>query len=895
MALLSRHLRSHLVVAPSTSVGKSIFSTGLVRASLAIGERVGYLKPVGTGSGDGDDELHLQKFAPGVKTSCLFHFDEPVSPHLAVERAGQDGAGGSKAMKAPTDQEFAAAVRRYAREFARETEGRRSSLYIESAGGVHSPTLSGTSQLDAFRPLLPPTLLVASAELGGISTTISAYESLLLRGYDVDAVLVFREEYYQNYSYFEKWFGERGIRVGVVDHPPPQLPSASEDALALEAYYKQLAGPPLQRVVTRLQQLHLDRLSNLATAPRRTLDKVWWPFVQHGLVQNEQDVMVIESAYGDHFNVFSTSAPPAQNGSTPEAAAAASPVIPPPTSPSASSAPPAPSPSASLSSTTPSESAAPLTSPVFDGSASWWTQCLGHANPELILAAAHSAGRFGHVMFPTATNLPALTLAEKLLSGVGAGWASRAFFSDNGSTGMEVALKMALRAFAEREGVPPEEGRKLAVLGLKGSYHGDTIGAMDACEGGVYSERVEWYQGRGHWLAAPEVKIEKGEVVVRAGTGGAEEKARYSSLTELYDVERRVKDDPLAQQYRAEIEQELEERLNRGDGIRFGALVLEPVVMGAGGMIFVDPLYQRVLVDVVRTNRRLFPSQPSPSSSSPEGTVPRSAIDDTPIWRGLPVIFDEVFVGLHRLGRQTASSFLGSAASPCKPDIACYAKILTGGLVPLSITLASDAVFQAFWGESKVDALLHGHSYTAHAVGCGVANKTLEILGRMEKRGQWDGPKADWTSSASPLSSPSAPSSAVTPSTSSTPAVVPTFSLWSSSFVERVSSHPVVTGTMALGTVLAIHLRPPPSDESNYAYASLGADSFLRRLRHSAPAHSAEAASSSPTGAPFGIHARPLGNVVYLMSSLNSAPETLRSVERSVWDALEAEREQRGL
>ncbi|GAA6013795.1 hypothetical protein JCM10207_008193 [Rhodosporidiobolus poonsookiae] len=888
--MLSRHLRTHLVVAPSTSVGKSIFSTGLVRASLQLGERVGYLKPVGTGSGDGDDELHLQRFAPRAHTACLFHFDEPVSPHLAVERAASGAAGGKSALQAPTDAQFAAAVGKYVRSWEDKTRGRRSSLYIESAGGVHSPTLSGTSQLDAFRPLLPPALLVASAALGGISTTISAYESLLLRGYDVDAVLVFREEYYQNYAYFEQWFGERGIRVGVVDPPPEQLPSAVEDAANLERYYQQLEGAPLQHVVTRLQQVHLDRLSNLATAPRRTLDQVWWPFVQHGLVKNEQDVMVIESAHGDHFNVFSTSSPP--SASTPaqpaEFAAAASPVI--PSSPSAAEPSSAPPPSAAPPVSAPAPRP-PLTSPVFDGSASWWTQCLGHANPELTLAAAHSAGRFGHVMFPTATNLPALTLAERLLAKVGNGWASRVFFSDNGSTGMEVALKMALRAFASRERLSPEEGRKLAVLGLQGSYHGDTIGAMDACEGSVYSERVEWYEGRGAWLAAPEVRVEAGgEVVVRSGADGTRI-AAFPSLGGLYDVRRRVAErDPLVEAYRTEIEAELKRRIDAG--LRFGALILEPVVMGAGGMIFVDPLYQHVLIDVVRSNRRLFPSAPPASALS-------SPVDGTPAWTGLPVIFDEVFVGLHRLGPASTTSFLKQ-----KPDIACYAKILTGGLVPLALTLASDAVFRAFWSNEKVDALLHGHSYTAHAVGCGVANKTLEILGRMEQQGAWDAAKKDWRASVSSpnVASASRTASSSTPSASSPPASIdplpasaashaptPAFSLWSSSFVQRLASHPAVEGVMALGTVLAIHLRSP-SSSSGYSYSSTAAEGVLHRLRHVPGAHTAAFAAASPTGQPFAIHARPLGNRVYFMSSLNSSPETLSAVEESVWSALEAER-----
>ncbi|MCZ6919337.1 MAG: hypothetical protein O7C60_02990, partial [Rickettsia endosymbiont of Ixodes persulcatus] len=179
----------------------------------------------------------MKKFGKSVKTGCLYHFDEPVSPHLAVQRAV---AGG---VKVPTDLEFQRAVKGFVGDFARETKGKRSSLYIESAGGkaenhfplsilreigktnafflsigVHSPTLNGTSQLEAFRPLLPPTLLVASHELGGISTTISAYESLLLRGYEIDAVLCFKEDYYENFKYFEKYFElERGIKVGVID------------------------------------------------------------------------------------------------------------------------------------------------------------------------------------------------------------------------------------------------------------------------------------------------------------------------------------------------------------------------------------------------------------------------------------------------------------------------------------------------------------------------------------------------------------------------------------------------------------------------------------------------------------------------------------------------------
>ena len=83
--------------------------------------------------------------------------------------------------------------------------------------------------------------------------------------------------------------------------------------------------------------------------------------------------------------------------------------------------------------------------------------------------------------------------------------------------------------------------------------------------------------------------------------------------------------------------------------------------------------------------------------------------------RAIPVIADEVFTGLWRLGHPSAMSLLHS-----QPDIACYAKLLTGGTVPLSATLASAAVFEAFRGDTAAQALLHGHSYTAHPIGCQV-------------------------------------------------------------------------------------------------------------------------------------------------------------------------------
>ncbi len=126
--------------------------------------------------------------------------------------------------------------------------------------------------------------------------------------------------------------------------------------------------------------------------------------------------------------------------------------------------------------------------------------------------------------------------------------------------------------------------------------------------------------------------------------------------------------------------------------VEIGALVIEPIVIGAGGMKFVDPLFQKLLVLECKS-------------------------------RKIPVIFDEIFVGIYRLGHVSTYELLG-----VHPDIACYGKILTGGTVPLAVTLASDSVYNTFLSDSKAAALLHGHSYTAHPIGCAAALATLEEI-----------------------------------------------------------------------------------------------------------------------------------------------------------------------
>ncbi|CAD6939053.1 unnamed protein product [Tilletia caries] len=892
---LYSHLRIHQVFGANTDVGKTLFTTALCLAETHFsspGKQVHYLKPVSTGP---------------ARTATLVQYPDALSPHLAARKAC-----GDELHKIPTDHDLRARISSWISETASLTmearpdvqQGTNSSvLYLETAGGVHSPTPSGSSQATLLRPFRFPTILIGSPHLGGISATISAYESLVLQGYNIDAILLIAEqegaEKWGNAEYLAKWTEERadeGLRFWSIGGPslerglstsawgpPPERGSSTdaEDREAMRQWYHGLVhgngqpGPPssssstqgLSAVLQHLQQRHNARLQNLDSLAQRTRDVCWWPFTQHEQFKSNSDVTVIDSAYGDMFVSYtkptSSSRQDDQQGSN---------------------------------------SPGSLLSPLLDSSASWWTQCLGHAHPRLALAAARAAARYGHVIFPGAANEPATKLSELLLgrspvdsSSIKskpsvAPWASRVFFSDDGSTGTEVAFKMAIASaearYSTRTGQPsaslprtaqadvdakavPAAGTakasrsssskfmpaqtqvdraplQPAVLGLRGSYHGDTIGAMDASDPSVYNARVPWYTGKGAWIGAPVVRFKDGVAAVEADIDvGAEQewdsivdalgpsssavslsssvawRREYGSLSDVYDLSHRLTSDPLVGIYRRHLQTLLRQVAEqhavvgpggKGDGYRFSALVLEPIILGAGGMRFVDPLFQRVLVDVVREDG------------------------------------EELF------------------------DILVLAKILTGGLVPMSVTLASSSIFETFTfpGSTKVDALLHGHSYTAHAVGCEVAQETLGILSRMDGEGAWEASRKEWQTPSQPSHLADGEARQGTNVGQSSPI----WSFWSADAVDKLSRSARVRSVMTLGTVLVVELV-----DENGGYASSAATDILRTLR-TQPVK--DIIGSTTEADHFRIHARPLGNVLYFMSSLNSPAETLRSTEKAL-------------
>lgn len=646
-----------------------------------------------------------------------------------------------------------------------------------------------------------------------------------MRGYDVQAVATFAEHRYDNHSYLRDYFAERGIPGLSIPPPPEQKPSKEEDAESMRKYYQDTSNHgDVTAFVDRFITAHDDRILSLKSMPESADQHIWHPFMQHS-ERSAKTIVAMDSAYGDYFQTYSTQRDVVQAHDNQS-----------------------------------------LIKPAFDGSASWWTQGLGHGNPQLALTAAHAAGRYGHVMFANAVHEPALTLAKTLVQQMGNPRLQKVFYTDNGSTGMEVAVKMATTAARRRYQQPSaphpwDENVQPLILGFKGSYHGDTIGTMDCSEPSIYNKKVEWYTGRGHWLDFPTVKMRQGQWIVEPPPELEDkigETRTFNSLEEILDLDARSEERIT---YRKYLDNEIA-RLKK-EGAHFGALLLEPVILGAGGMFFADPLYQRCLVESVRDEAVIE------ETFGHGNTAAHRELN----WQGMPVVFDEVFTGLYRLGRFSAASFLG-----VDPDIVVNAKLLTGGLLPLCTTTASDNIFEAFLSAEKSDALLHGHSYTAHAVGCAVANESLKQMRRLDNSPAWDGYKRDWSADNKPITTEPKDTALHATLDQGLASPAPTittskpWSMWTQDFITRVSHKPNVDYVFALGSVCAISLKDPQGS----GYASTAATGLRDKLFAGADVGDGGAV----------VHSRVLGNVLYLMAAMSTSKETVEGVQGAMLGAL---------
>ncbi|KAG9292508.1 hypothetical protein G9A89_001581 [Geosiphon pyriformis] len=784
--MAQRSFQIFQVFGANTNIGKTIFSAGLLRASLYDSSqnvkrnamKLFYLKPVQTGYPMDSDAKFVEEIVKQVKGDLnavtLYAYKDPVSPHMATTQP-------------PSDREVLLKTKKYISECCQKIGMDQGKLFLETAGGVNSPMMSGTVQCDFYRPLRLPIILIGDSKLGGISATISAYETLHLRGYDVASILLFKEPQYNNFSflqnYFQEKFGINGPILEAIPPPPLPAPSTEEDLKQLNAFFVDTKSH-FSHMISRLNDWHNSRFDRLEQMENLTRKHIWWPFTQH---QRVKQITVIDSAYGD----FMTAYERVQDEKTKNLG----------TETFISQEPKGETDSSGQG----------KMKEMFDASASWWTQGLGHGVSKLSLEASYAAGRYGHVIYPECTHEPALQLAENLLKTVGKNWASRVFYSDNGSTAIEVGLKMALKSKSIDHKFK-EKRHEIKVLGISGSYHGDTIGAMNACEPNNFNKDVYWYTPKGYWFCPPTILLKNSAYHLSVPHAyGFDEKVSFPTLGSIFSDERE-RNSKLAEVYRFHISNTLKYLNDKQN--QFGALIIEPVIMGAAGMIFVDPLFQRLLIDHVR-----------------EWDPP------------LPVIFDEVFTGFWRFGVLSAAELLERT-----PDIAAYAKLLTGGLLPLAVTLTTESIFEKFSSPEKTDALLHGHSYTAHPIGCWVANTSINEYEKMNE-----------LIKCSPFNNGS---------------------VWDKKTVECISNLPIVKGVISLGVLLAITLE----DLNSQGYASNEAQKIVQKLRSLG---SSTASRDSPSN--FGILARPLGNVVYVIASQISTRESLDRIEKLLIECFENE------
>jgi adenosylmethionine-8-amino-7-oxononanoate aminotransferase len=278
---------------------------------------------------------------------------------------------------------------------------------------------------------------------------------------------------------------------------------------------------------------------------------------------------------------------------------------------------------------------------LIDGIASWWTACHGYNHAHIRAAVQRQMETMPHVMFGGLTHEPAERLAARLAALL-PGDLDHVFFSDSGSVSVEVAMKMALQYWLNRG----MSGRT-RFLAFTDAYHGDTLGAMALCDPG------EGMHSRFSGLLPPQPVLDL---------------PRYDASIAAFDRFLEDQADTLA------------------------AIIVEPLIQGAGGMIFHD----------AEVLRRL-----------------RAAADR----HGLLLIFDEIFTGFGRTGTMFACEAAGVA-----PDIITLSKALTGGTMGLAATIATRKVFDAFWSDEPSDALMHGPTFMANPLACAAANASLDLF-----------------------------------------------------------------------------------------------------------------------------------------------------------------------
>ncbi len=294
---------------------------------------------------------------------------------------------------------------------------------------------------------------------------------------------------------------------------------------------------------------------------------------------------------------------------------------------------------------------------LIDGMSSWWCTVHGYSHPRLVDAICQQAQTMSHVMFGGLTHQPAINLAQKLVQLTPEGL-DKVFLSDSGSVAVEVAVKMAIQYQQARGRLDSSKQGKTKLLALKRGYHGDTLGAMSLCDpttgmhhlfSGLLAEQL--------FIAEPQVEY------------GQDWQAENGDVIDI---------------------QPLRQCLEKNHQF-LAALILEPIVQGAGGMRFYHPEYLRQA---------------------------RKLCDEFDVL----LIADEIATGFGRSGKLFACEH-----AEISPDILCLGKALTGGQMTLAATLTNQHIAETI-SQGEAGCFMHGPTFMANPLACAVANESLKLL-----------------------------------------------------------------------------------------------------------------------------------------------------------------------